>query len=105
MEDFDTCGSMLDQGFYDKLAVTLAERVKLCGSKVLVLTGRSISCWEVYFHLYPLKASLVRCLDRYSGKWEELIPIFVLQYCPPVWKRPNCKYGRRSMESSWPTGG
>ena len=67
-EDFDTCGSTLDQRLYDKLAVALAERVKQCGSKVPVVTGRFISHWEIYLHSDSLKASLVRCLDHYSGK-------------------------------------
>ena len=84
MDDFEVCESTLDQRFYDKLADALAERVKRCGSKVPVVTGRSISHWEVYFHSDSLKASLVRCLDHYSGKWEGVTQIFVPQYCPPV---------------------
>lgn len=81
-EDFDTHGSTLDQQFYDKLAVALAERVKQCGSKVPVVTGRFISYWEMRLYSDSLKASSVQCLDHYSSKSGEVIPISVLQHCP-----------------------
>jgi len=38
-EDFDTQGPTIDQRFYDKLAVALAERLKHCDSRVPVITG------------------------------------------------------------------
>lgn len=38
-EDYDLHGPTLDQRFYDKLAVILAEHVKQCGPRVPVVTG------------------------------------------------------------------
>lgn len=67
-EDFDTRGPTLDQWFYDKLAAALAERVRQCGPRVPVVTGRFISCWEMYPYSRSLKASSDQCLDHYSGK-------------------------------------
>lgn len=42
-EEFYSQGPTLDQRFYDKLAVVFAERVKQCGPRVPVVTGRLIS--------------------------------------------------------------
>ncbi|KAF9652578.1 aspartate kinase [Thelephora ganbajun] len=53
-EDFDMHGPTLDQRFYDRLAVTLAERVKQCGSRVPVVTG--------FFG--PVPGSLLRQIGR-----------------------------------------
>lgn len=67
-EDFGTQGPTLDQQFYDKLAVALAEHLKHCGSRVPVITGMPVDCWEILPHLHSPKASLVRCLDHYFVK-------------------------------------
>ena len=67
-EDFNTHGPTLDQRFYDQLAVTFAERVKQCGPRVPVVTGRFASCWEINPHLHALKVSLVQYPGHYSGK-------------------------------------
>lgn len=67
-EDLDTQGPTLDQRFYDKLAVALAERLKQCGSRVPVVTGMSINCWEIHLRLHSLEASLVRFPDHYCSK-------------------------------------
>ena len=67
-EDFETHGPTLDQWFYDKLAAALAERVRQCGPRVPVVTGRFICCWEMCSHLHSLKASSDQCPDHYSGK-------------------------------------
>jgi len=61
-------GPTLDQRFYDKLGVALAERLKRCGSRVPVITGMSIDCWEIRLHLHSPEASLVRYLDHYFVK-------------------------------------
>ena len=67
-EDFDTHAPMLDQRFYDKLAVAFAERIKQCGSRVPVVTGEFIGSWEMHLRSHSYKASLVRYLDRYCDK-------------------------------------
>lgn len=67
-EDFDTQGPTLNQRFYDKLAVALAERLKQCGSRVPVVTGMFINRLEIHLHSHSLEASLVRCPDRCYGK-------------------------------------
>ena len=41
-DDFDTHGPTLDQRFYDKLAIALADRVKQCGCRVPVVTGKLV---------------------------------------------------------------
>ena len=67
-EDFDTLGPTLDQRFYDKLAAALAERVKQCGPRVPVVTGRFICCWEIGSYPHSSKASSDQCPDHYSDK-------------------------------------
>ena len=82
-EDFDTDGPTLDQRFYDKLAIALAERVKQCDSRVPVVTGRFIVAGEwVFIHVLSrlLRTSawiitsanrkrLYRPLCRSIGRW------------------------------------
>ena len=67
-DDFDTHGATLDQRFYDKLAAALAERVKQCGPRVPVVTGKFTCYWEMGSHSDSSKASSDQCPDHYSNK-------------------------------------
>ena len=41
MDDDLYSGGTLDQAFYDRLSVAVGERVRACGSRIPVVTGKS----------------------------------------------------------------
>ena len=56
----------LDQAFYDKLAMTVGERIKQCGQRVPVVTGRRVLSPH-YTHFPHIPPPPPRFLWRRSG--------------------------------------
>ena len=67
-EDFDLDGPTLDQRFYDRLSIALAERVKQCGPKVPVVTGRLADYQKIRLDSHYLQAFSAQFPARCFGK-------------------------------------
>jgi hypothetical protein len=103
--------AQLGQDFYDQLAARLGERIRECGARVPVITGRWIllasyisSRWDVLRDLSDeVQATLALFLALFSPRLAEGTPTSALR-SPLLASTPrSSRCGRKSTVSSLPT--
>lgn len=90
----------LNQEFYDYLAGQLGKRLKSCGNKVPVVTGKSSpsSIKKIVFLItisHFLQATLALSLAPYSPKSVAAIPTSVVLSVPSVLTQRNSRFGKK----------
>jgi hypothetical protein len=92
---------MLDQTFYDKLAVIVGDRVRQCGSRVPVVTGARVYVSPCTIELLTMMQAFS---DQYQGhyfaKSAGAIQIYSQQSFPLACRPQSYKSGRKWTVSS-----